>query len=71
MFDNNGNGWNGSVWVILFFLTLGIIFVPLLCANTLLRDGWEDTPEWMRYVGAATLICFAFLVVAGLLSGIH
>jgi hypothetical protein len=71
MFDNNNNGGNGSAWVILFFLTLGIIFVPLLCLSTLMRDGWDDTPDWMKCVGVLTCIGLAVWVVAALTSGAH
>jgi hypothetical protein len=69
MDNRNRNDFAG--WIILFWISIGFLFVPILCVVTVMRDGWDNTPDWMKIVSVFVSIGFVVVSVLALANNIH
>ncbi len=66
--DNHEDYAAGVACVI--WLAFGLFLLPLLCIDTLVRNGIEDTPLWMTLVAFVTLVGGGVFVAALFLQGL-
>ncbi len=66
-YDNRNNGANELAGLIaVIFIGLTILFLPIMCLGTIMRDGWENTPGWMQIVAVLTIAGGGVLLIASL-----